>query len=98
MVFHFADISVVSNTTDFEYVKKKYKKKEIRLNPSFVDTSLFNKNSNEKNINPTRPSLVGRLSKGKKILLTPSKALWLQTFRLTYMEMVCKNMKSRKNL
>lgn len=75
LVFHFADISVVSNTTDFEYVKKKYKKKEIRLNPSFVDTSLFNKNSNEKNINPTRLLFVGRLSKVKNLINTIEGAL-----------------------
>tara|TARA_Y100000768_G_scaffold521_1_gene382 strand:+ start:16676 stop:17815 length:1140 start_codon:yes stop_codon:yes gene_type:complete len=65
--FYFADISVVSNQIDFDYVKKRYQVKNLKINPSFVDTSIFSSDKKNNLRENNRMIYVGRLADVKNI-------------------------------
>ena len=68
--FCFADISVVSNPIDFSHVKKQYYVRNLKINPSFVDTSVFYRKKNNDIIEDERLMFVGRLEEIKNIINT----------------------------
>jgi len=72
LVFKFADISVVSNHLDHAYITNKYKLKNVKINPSYVDTSLFFRGSSEdfQLADENRFLFVGRLEEIKNIINT----------------------------
>ena len=68
--FYFADISVVSNPIDFDYVKKNHRVKNLKINPSFVDISIFSSDKKNNLSKNNRMMFVGRLEDVKNIINT----------------------------
>ena len=70
IAFKLADISVVSNPLDHEFVTERYNVDNVRINPSYVDGSVYFRTPNKNIIleNKIKFLYVGRLEKVKNII------------------------------
>ena len=69
-MFRLSDISVVSNPVEYNLVKQKYNVKNLKINPSFVDTKIFYRKSSNNQLINKRVLFVGRFENVKNIINT----------------------------
>ena len=70
LCFKFSDLSLVSNSFEYNFIRKKYKLNNIKINPSYTNTATFYKKRNINKINNKRIMYVGRLEDVKNVVNT----------------------------